>query len=293
MSDITVIGCGLMGSALVRTLAKGGTTLTIWNRTRQKAEALVQSGMAGMARVTLADSVGAALEASPCTVFNIANCADCLTLLENEEARLRGKTIIELTTGKPHEARRLGAFITAAGGGYLDGAVIGYPNLVGTPQLQILCSGHPAAFETYRATLEQLGSVLFLGDNPGAASAFDLSCIIPVVPLVVGLLQAVKVCQSEGVPLDEYEAFIKKTIPLMVTDILDKARQEDFATNPDKVESTVGVMVVISQLIANYSRDVDIDPGMFDALAKLFEGGVASGRAQHDWVCAADLHASR
>ncbi len=290
MSEISVIGCGLMGSALVRTLAKGGTPLTIWNRTRQKAEAVVQSGVTG---VTVADSVGAALEASPWTIFNIANCADCLTLLENEQRRLRGKIIIELTTGTPHEARRLGAHITTAGGRYLDGAIIGYPNLVGTPQLQILCSGDPAAFATCRTMLERLGGVLFLGENPGAASAFDLSCIIPVVPLVVGLLQAVKICRNEGVPLDQYEAFIKKTIPLMVTDILDKARQEDFATNPDKIESSVSVMVVISRLIANYSRDADIDPEMFDALTRLFEAGVASGRGEHDWVCAADLHTGR
>ena len=52
MSEINVVGCGLMGSALVRTLAKGGTTPTIWNRTQQKAEAIVQSG------VTVAVSVG-------------------------------------------------------------------------------------------------------------------------------------------------------------------------------------------------------------------------------------------
>ena len=37
-------------------------------------------------------------------------------------------------------------------------------------------------------------------------------------------------------------------------------------------------MVAISRLIANYSRDADIDPGMFDALTRLFEAGVASGR---------------
>jgi hypothetical protein len=79
----------------------------------------------------------------------------------------------------------------------------------------------------------------------------------------------------------------------MVTDILDKAHQEDFATNPDKIESSVSVMVVISRLIANYSRDADIDPEMFDALTRLFEAGVASGRGEHDWVCAADLHTGR
>ncbi len=32
MSEISVIGCGLMGSALVCMLANGGTTLTTWNR---------------------------------------------------------------------------------------------------------------------------------------------------------------------------------------------------------------------------------------------------------------------
>ena len=163
MTEISVIGCGLMGSALVRTLAKGETTLTIWNRTRQKAEALVQSGAVG---VTVADSVGAALEASPWTIFNIANCADCLTLLENEQRRLRGKIIIELTTGTPHEARRLGVHITTAGGRYLDGAIIGYPNLVGTPQLQILCSGDPTAFVTCRTMLERLGGVPLSGREP-------------------------------------------------------------------------------------------------------------------------------
>ncbi len=51
MNEISVIGCGLMGSALVRTLAKGGSTLTIWNRTRQKAEAIAQSGVTGAVSV--------------------------------------------------------------------------------------------------------------------------------------------------------------------------------------------------------------------------------------------------
>ena len=206
MSEISIIGCGLMGSALVRTLAKGGSTLTIWNRTRQKAEAIVRSGVTG---VTVADSVGVALEASPWTIFNIANCAACLTLLENEQRRLRGKIIIELTTGTPNEARRLGDHITTAGGRYLDGAVIGYPNLVGTPQLQILCSGDPAAFSTCRSMLERLGGVLFLGEtlelHPPSTCLHH-----PRRAPVVGLLQAVKICRNEGVPLDQYEAFIKR-----------------------------------------------------------------------------------
>lgn len=40
MSDVSVIGCGNMGSALIGALADAGREVTIWNRTREKAEAL-------------------------------------------------------------------------------------------------------------------------------------------------------------------------------------------------------------------------------------------------------------
>lgn len=51
MSDVSVIGCGKMGSALIETLRKEENEVTIWNRTRGKAERL--SGK----RVTVTDSV--------------------------------------------------------------------------------------------------------------------------------------------------------------------------------------------------------------------------------------------
>ena len=58
-TDVSVIGCGNMGSAFIRTLADDGREVTIWNRTREKAEALAGP------QVTVAGSVADALEASP------------------------------------------------------------------------------------------------------------------------------------------------------------------------------------------------------------------------------------
>lgn len=45
MSQISVLGMGNMGAALVRALVNGGTSVTIWNRTRAKAEALERPGV--------------------------------------------------------------------------------------------------------------------------------------------------------------------------------------------------------------------------------------------------------
>ena len=40
MNDVTVIGLGIMGTALARTLLKSGYSVTVWNRSPEKAEAL-------------------------------------------------------------------------------------------------------------------------------------------------------------------------------------------------------------------------------------------------------------
>ena len=46
MSDISVIGLGAMGSALAHTLLQNGYSVTVWNRTAEKAEPLVSAGAA-------------------------------------------------------------------------------------------------------------------------------------------------------------------------------------------------------------------------------------------------------
>jgi len=44
MSDVTVIGLGAMGAALASAFLKDGHSVTVWNRTRAKAEPLVKDG---------------------------------------------------------------------------------------------------------------------------------------------------------------------------------------------------------------------------------------------------------
>ena len=62
MSDVSVIGLGVMGSALARALMASGRSLTVWNRSADKAEALVGEG------AIAAGSAKEAIEASPITI---------------------------------------------------------------------------------------------------------------------------------------------------------------------------------------------------------------------------------
>ena len=62
MSDVSVLGMGLMGSALARAFLSAGRRVTVWNRTAERTQMLVGAGVKRSGRA--AD----ALRASPLSV---------------------------------------------------------------------------------------------------------------------------------------------------------------------------------------------------------------------------------
>lgn len=287
MSDVSVIGCGNMGSALVRVLAAQGKDVTVWNRTIPKADALEG------ANVSVATSIRAAVRASPTTLVSISDYSTTRSLLQPVRDDLREKALVQLSSGKPSEARELNELVTATGASYVDGAIMSYPSHVGSPSFFVLYSGDGEVFERLRSLLESLGgTAMYLGTDPGAASALDLAALVPVVPMAVGIWQGARICATEGIPLDTYSEFIEGMVPVILEDSLAKARDPDFATDPEKIECTVSLMEQATGHISEYLRDVEIDSGSYDALHRLYAGGIADGRGSHDWCCSAELHAS-
>ena len=78
MSDITVIGLGLMGAALARAMQRAGHDLTVWNRSPAKMQPFIDDGVAG------APDVVSAITASPVILICIDNYAETNTLLQSD-----------------------------------------------------------------------------------------------------------------------------------------------------------------------------------------------------------------
>ena len=123
MSEISMIGLGAMGSALARAFLEAGHGLTVWNRTAQKMVPLVELGAEG------AESVPEAVQASPLIMVCIDNYAATNQLLRNDDVvpNLTGRTVIQLSTGTPKEARDSESWLKNCGADYLDGAIGSYP----------------------------------------------------------------------------------------------------------------------------------------------------------------------
>jgi 3-hydroxyisobutyrate dehydrogenase-like beta-hydroxyacid dehydrogenase len=286
MSDVSVIGCGNMGSAMARALRATGSEVIAWNRTREKAEDLAGPG------VDVADTVAEALMASPVTLVSVTDYEATREVLDGEEGRLAGRTLVQLSNGTPDAARALAERVSQEGGDYLDGTVFSYPKAVGTEQLLIMYSGDPEVFEATRPLLERLGgTATHLSEDPGAASALDLAAVPPAMLAAIAIWQGAKICEIEGVPFEIFAKVIQSLVPAIAEDALQKAADPDLPTDPDKVEVSVRQAAEDAQRPIDYFESAGLDAGHLRALKRLFEAGVEEGRGDHGISCVAELHA--
>lgn len=191
MQNVAVLGLGVMGSALARVLIERGQAVTVWNRTAGKAAALERLG----ARV--AASPAEAVRASSIVIVCVLDYEQSAALLAGAE--LTSRTLVQLSTGSPRDARAGEAWARQRGADYLDGAILATPRQIGTAESVILVSGSAQAFERSRGVLSHLaGGISYLGEPVAAASAFDLAFLSLLFPALAGLYHALRVVQVEG-----------------------------------------------------------------------------------------------
>ena len=83
---------------------------------------------------------------------------------------LRGRTLVNLTTTTPNEAREMAAWAAEHGIRYLDGAVLAVPAMIGTREAQIFYSGSRAAYEEHEDLLGTWATSTYDGADAGMAS---------------------------------------------------------------------------------------------------------------------------
>ncbi|MEW5654103.1 NAD(P)-dependent oxidoreductase [Streptomyces cinereoruber] len=172
--DIAVVGCGLMGSALARTLARSGYSVAVWNRTPERAEALAREGVDGIDAVR---SVQDAVDTSRLVIACMSTYEATLTALDPVTA-WNGTPLVNVASGTPEEAEHMADWATERGGRYLDGAILGYPQDIGSDATMILLSGSPDVWSEHEQVLRVLGGAsLLVSEQVTAASLLDVGIV--------------------------------------------------------------------------------------------------------------------
>lgn len=196
----TVIGLGEMGRALAGALVDAGHPTTVWNRSPGRADALQARG------ATAAPTVEAAVSASPLVVVCLFDHASVHEVLDPVAAMLRGRSVVNLTTTTPNQARELAGWAADQGIDYLDGGIMAVPEMIGGPGSAVLYSGAATVFEQHRDLLDRWGDSSWFGTDAGLASLYDLALLSGMYTMFAGFLHGAAMVASEGVPATEFAA---------------------------------------------------------------------------------------
>ncbi|MGP3956171.1 NAD(P)-dependent oxidoreductase [Nonomuraea sp. 3N208] len=194
--NISVLGLGLMGSALADAFLTAGHRVTVWNRTPGKADPLVAKG------ATAAATPAEAVEASPLVIACLLDYPSVYEVLH--EVSLAGRTLANLTTGRPAEAREAASWATERGADYLDGGIMAVPHMIAKPGALILYSGSGAAFDRHEQALAVLAEPRYVGEDPGMAPLLDLAMLTGMYGQMAGFLEAAVMVTSAKYPLKEF-----------------------------------------------------------------------------------------
>jgi 3-hydroxyisobutyrate dehydrogenase-like beta-hydroxyacid dehydrogenase len=188
----TVFGLGNMGSALVRLLVSGSVPTTVWNRTAARAEPLVAAG------AHLETDPRAAHLCSDVSIICVA-AAPAVTELIERIGPLDGRIVVNVTWGEIDAARAIRDAVEAAGGRYLDGQILDYPDNMGTPGAVVVYSGARDVFDECASLLAHFGRSEFVGTDPGAASAMGMAGALYHNAAVVAFYEALAFAAHNGV----------------------------------------------------------------------------------------------
>lgn len=195
---VTILGLGAMGSALASRLLGAGCDVTLWNRTPGRDTALVQSG--GHRAATLAGAAAA----SPLIVACLLRASSVHETLALVVEQLRGRTLINLTTTTPNEARELAAWADQHDVAYLDGAILAVPGMIGTPAAQIFYSGPRSLYDQHHALLDTWATSTYDGTDPGMASLIDLAMLSGMYQMFADFFHGAAMVGSEGMTAAEF-----------------------------------------------------------------------------------------
>jgi 2-hydroxy-3-oxopropionate reductase len=192
-TKIALLGTGLMGAPMARRLLAAGFPLTVWNRSREKAEALAPHG------AKVAESAGKAVEGTDIVITMLDSGAvvtEVLFGIRVAERLRRGSILIDMSSIPPSVARDHAKALDAFGCQHLDAPVSG--GTVGAEQgtLAIMVGGPEEAFRRAVPVFEAMGRPVRVG--PSGAGQISKLANQAIVGITIGAVAEALLLAEKG-----------------------------------------------------------------------------------------------
>lgn len=190
---IAVLGTGIMGAGMTRSLLRAGHDVRVWNRTPGKAERLASDG------ANVAASAGDAVRGSDAVLLSVFDTDAVLDVLETAAPDIVDAVVVQTATIGVDGSRRVAEAAARLGVTVVDAPVLGTKQPAESGALVPLVSGDSTAIARIEPVLDAIGTkTIRAGDRIGDGSALKLVCNAWVATLTGALGQSIAMAERLG-----------------------------------------------------------------------------------------------
>lgn len=187
-----------MGSGMAANLVAAGHRVTVWNRTRAKAESLQGA--------EVADTPAAVATECPVVMVCVSDTPDVRAVVEGDDGLLAGigasSLVVDHSTISPSATLELAALVSGKGGSWLDAPVSGGSEGAQRGTLSIMVGGSGEDLERARPYMEAFGRTIIHVGEVGAGQTAKLVNQILVVVNQLAASEALLLAEAAGLDLE-------------------------------------------------------------------------------------------
>jgi len=197
MANLGFVGLGVMGSEMVKRLLSKGHSVKGFNRTKSKAEWLIQEGM------QWADSPRTVAAPADVVFSMVTNSAALQAIVEGPDGILAGlapgKIYVDISTVSPEYSRSVAEKVRAKGADMVDAPVSGSVITLQEGKLSVMVGGRKETFEKIKPLLQDIGpKVTYVGEN-GLALVIKIACNLSLAVQMLAFSEGVLLAEKSGI----------------------------------------------------------------------------------------------
>ncbi|MBF6328953.1 NAD(P)-dependent oxidoreductase [Nocardia transvalensis] len=268
--SVTVVGLGPMGQAMVRAFLDAGVAVTVWNRSADKAEAMVELGAQRAATIT------EALDANEVIVLSLTHYAAMYDVLGPATDHLPGKVIANLSSDSPENARKGAAWVRSHGAEFISGGFMSAGDNITHPASYLFYSGPEEVFEAHAELLRPLSPQEYLGTDDGLAQVFYQALLTIFHPWTLGYYQALAMIENSGHDVEQFLPYALRSheaFPFFMTEYAAAAKAGGWGDL-----ASYKMMDAGAQHIIDASEEVGVDATLSHTAQALWRKGVEANR---------------
>lgn len=272
---VTVLGLGIMGQGVARTLKADGFDVTVWNRSRQKSVPFAEDGF------TVAESPAEAVAGAD-VVLSIVFDADSVASVLDEAASSvsDGAVWVQASTIGVAGTARVAAAAEKAGVTLIEAMMLGTKKPAETGKLVMLAAGDSTAIETVRPVLDSMGQkTVVAGPEVGDGTALKLAANAWIASITAATAQSLAVAGALG--LD----------PALFLEAIDGGASDTpyaHQKGAQMIEGDYPASFALDGLrkdlglITEAARGAEVDTTLLDALGEVYAAAAAKGHGDDD-----------